>query len=434
MGHARPLEAPAPTEPDPCERLLVVDGDPAFLATLQTFARGRLVDFVGCPSAAQALASARARLPDAAILDAALPGPDAAFALARALRALPGAERMPLAFVAERGTFEDRIAAAHAGGSLFLVKPVDEATFASALQELFAARPAKPKVLLVAEDESFRARTSAVLAGAGILTASAPDARGLVEQLEKLQPDLVLIDLELAAVSALDLCRLVRTSPLFRDLPLVLVTSRTQVEARVAAFQAGVDDLLQKPVLAEELLARLEVRLDRVRLLRERAETDALTGVATRRAFVETATLRLAEARRHQRPLAFALIDLDRFKSVNDERGHLAGDRVLATFGRLLTTRFRATDLRGRWGGEEFALAFPDEAAATAEAVLERLLAELTAIRFEGEDGRPFTASFSAGVAALPADGSSLHELARAADRRLYFAKAAGRARVEAAG
>ena len=128
--------------------------------------------------------------------------------------------------------------------------------------------------------------------------------------------------------------------------------------------------------------------------------------------------------------LSFCLIDLDRFKSINDTYGHLVGDRVLSQLGRLLQQRFRPYDLRGRWGGEEFVLLFPGERATTAEQVVTRLLVELRAVGFEADDGRPFRMTFTAGVAAFPSDGGSLQELIAKADERLYRGKGAGRDRV----
>jgi diguanylate cyclase (GGDEF)-like protein len=127
--------------------------------------------------------------------------------------------------------------------------------------------------------------------------------------------------------------------------------------------------------------------------------------------------------------LSLALLDIDHFKRVNDSQGHLAGDQVLATLGRLLLDRFRREDLRARWGGEEFVLAFPGEPAAQVKGVLERVLAEFRTLEFEGSAGR-FSCSFTSGVASFPADGKSTDALLKVADQRLYAGKKAGRSRV----
>jgi diguanylate cyclase (GGDEF)-like protein len=234
----------------------------------------------------------------------------------------------------------------------------------------------------------------------------------------------------LPRVNGWDAIRLVRTTPEHRDVPILFLTGRTDLASRVAAFDAGADDYLAKPLVTEELLARVRVRLERRRLLREMTERDPLTRCLSRRALLDALTSRLSEARRHGRGLSLALLDVDRFKFVNDSYGHLVGDHVLAALGRLLNARFRLEDLRGRWGGEEFVVVLPGEPAATAAAVLSRALDEFRAFPFRSERGERFFVTFSAGVASFPDDGTSVDALLRAADARLYEAKAGGRGHV----
>jgi diguanylate cyclase (GGDEF)-like protein len=220
--------------------------------------------------------------------------------------------------------------------------------------------------------------------------------------------------------------------PAWRDVPILFLTSRVDAESRVEAFEAGADDYLVKPLVAEELLARVRVRLDRRRLLRELTERDPLTRCMSRRALIDALASRLSEARRHGRPLSLSLLDVDQFKQVNDAYGHLVGDHVLLALGRLLNERFRLEDLRGRWGGEEFVIVFPNESASTAASVLARVLDEFRSLRFGSEHGERFSVTFSAGVASFPSDGASVDSLIGAADRRLYEAKEAGRGKVVA--
>ena len=107
-----------------------------------------------------------------------------------------------------------------------------------------------------------------------------------------------------------------------------------------------------------------------------------------RRTFLEQLGARLSEVRRRKRALSIALLDVDHFKKVNDQHGHLVGDRVLAALGNLLLRRFRGEDLRARWGGEEFILAFAEEQPATVAAILGRVLDEFSHMEFHGEDER----------------------------------------------
>jgi diguanylate cyclase (GGDEF)-like protein len=163
---------------------------------------------------------------------------------------------------------------------------------------------------------------------------------------------------------------------------------------------------------------------------RERADVDLLTGLLTRRAFLEQVSLRISESRRKRREFALCIIDLDRFKEVNDVHGHLVGDKVLAQLGRLLKNRFRHEDLRCRWGGEEFAILLVDEGAVTARQVVHRVLEEFREITFQGDTGEEFHSTFSGGIAEFDTDSDQFEGLMRVADERLYQAKLAGRNRI----
>jgi diguanylate cyclase (GGDEF)-like protein len=200
----------------------------------------------------------------------------------------------------------------------------------------------------------------------------------------------------------------------------------------VGCFEAGADDYIEKPVIREELMARINLRLERIQMFKERADTDALTGLPTRRPFIDMLKMRLSESIRFNKPVALCLLDLDNFKGINDNYGHLAGDRVLANVGRLLKSRFRTMDVRGRWGGEEFVLAFYGEEESTAKMIVNRVRKELRQVVFTGDHGEEFNVTFSAGIAAFPSDGTTVEQLFRQVDKKLYLAKSKGRNCIEA--
>jgi len=164
--------------------------------------------------------------------------------------------------------------------------------------------------------------------------------------------------------------------------------------------------------------------------VRGRAVRDALTGLPNRRALDEFLEREVARSRRHGRPLSVALLDVDRFKAVNDAHGHPCGDAVLRAVAERLAPLVRAEDLCARYGGEEFALVLVEADHAAAVAVAERARAAVGghAVRFEGVE---LALTVSAGVATTRGDPAATPRgLLHAADGRLYAAKRAGRNRV----
>lgn len=435
------IATPIPTETTPAApppaaptanaepRLLIVDPDVELGRWIGDVAResGAIADVA--TTAQQALELARRHPPDAALLDLD-PGDPRSLELAYDLRALPGNDT-PLAFVAAKVDVEARIAAAHAGASLVLTKPLAESSLRETLRALLArAASRRARVMVVDDDPEFLALVERVLRDAGLATTTVVDPRRTLEMLARTRPELLMVDGVMPGISGIDVCHLVRTSPEWQDLPIVFVTAGTDPALRLAAFRAGADDCLLKPVVPAELLARVKLRVERAALQRERLSSDLLTGLWLRRPFLEAAATRVSEATRHGRALSVCMLDLDRFKSINDEYGHAAGDHVLGALGRLVSQRFRKEDLRARWGGEEIVIAFPGLGTPVCRGAVDRLRREFSSLRFEGKDGTTFGVSFSAGLAGAPEDGATIEALLAAADRRLYEAKDAGRDRV----
>lgn len=166
---------------------------------------------------------------------------------------------------------------------------------------------------------------------------------------------------------------------------------------------------------------RTEVRLHAM------ANSDPLTGIGNRRAFMEGAAALLAECRDAQRPVALLLCDLDHFKRLNDSHGHAAGDAALVAFAGVLAGGLREQDAFGRIGGEEFACLLPGIDPAQALEVAERIRNRCAELSF----GVPVRLSVSVGIADSALAGHDLAALLAQADEALYRAKAAGRNRVE---
>jgi diguanylate cyclase (GGDEF)-like protein len=165
--------------------------------------------------------------------------------------------------------------------------------------------------------------------------------------------------------------------------------------------------------------------------LRAQATIDPLTGCHNRRGFDEILEMEVARAKRYNRPLSLVLLDIDHFKRINDDFGHEVGDHALQRIGRAVRHTFRNTDSACRYGGEEFALIFPETAKDEGAKLAERLRILVESLPPNAEVPRTLTASF--GVACFPEDAETIPDLIRAADRALYQAKTNGRNRCESA-
>ena len=411
-------------------RILLIDPAASARSAAREIASKLLIELHVAESADEALELAASIHFDAVLVDADLDA-DAPFAIAQRLRKIPGNTDIAIAVTSENETVERRVEAAHAGAAAFLSKPLTRSGFEDALNTLLVSRSAdRPRLLCVDDDPEFRAWISQILLRDGCEVHQLPNSEGLMEALAEVEPDALLLDYDLPNFNGVELCAMLRANRRWKDLPILFVTGNEELQDRIAAYQAGCDDYLVKPVIEPELRARIRSRVDRNQLVRSRAERDSLTGLSLRGVFLADFEARLSGARRRLDPVTVCLLDLDHFKRINDTHGHLAGDRVLHRIGRLLSTRFRSEDLRCRWGGEEFALAFPGETSETIRLVMERVLDEFRQDEHESDDGELFTATFSGGIAEFPADAVTAEELIRQADRRLYLAKKAGRARV----
>ena len=221
-------------------------------------------------------------------------------------------------------------------------------------------------------------------------------------------------------------------APLFRAV-LGESTEVTDMEIRRADDEVIPVHMTAAPVYdaAGELLYAVAGFQD-VRELQRVAMRDALTGLVNRAALTQTFVRDRIAAQRRRRPLAVALIDLDRFKAINDTHGHASGDEVLRRTAQMLVESFRRTDVVGRWGGEELVVFLPDTELDGARVALEKALAAVSALRFVGKNGEPFSVTFSAGAVVVTGDETLTDVIARA-DKLLYAAKAAGRACVHVA-
>jgi diguanylate cyclase (GGDEF)-like protein len=287
------------------------------------------------------------------------------------------------------------------------------------------------RVLVVDDDAEVVKHTELILSEAGMITASVDDPMKIVEPLEEFRPELILMDLDMPGCSGQELATVIRQQASYAAIPIVFLSAETNVQRQLQALQRGGDDFLSKSLNPGELILAVATRARRFRLLRSMMTRDSLTGLLNHTSTKQQLETEIDRARRADAPLAFVMVDIDRFKSVNDTYGHAAGDAVLKSLARLMKERLRASDVVGRMGGEEFAAVLADTDAAGAARIFDELRRAFARIRHNAE-GREFSVTMSCGVAQFPDfDGAS--RLSNAADKALYAAKHNGRDRVETA-
>jgi diguanylate cyclase (GGDEF)-like protein len=253
--------------------------------------------------------------------------------------------------------------------------------------------------------------------------------------------DVVLCDLEMPGLDGEKLLRVKGSRPDGANVPFVFLTASTNVKRKARLLEGGACDAIAKPFHPADLVARLRLHLKVKRLqdelmvknatLARLSTIDALTGLRTRRYVAEVLSIEFLRTRRYGTPLALFMADLDNFKAVNDEYGHPGGDAVLRGISEQLLSTLRATDVAGRFGGEELLAVLPQNTAEGASVVAERWRADIENTAFVAPDGRLISTTISIGIADYRDSFESPDDLIAAADKVLYVAKQKGRNRIE---
>ena len=287
----------------------------------------------------------------------------------------------------------------------------------------------KEKRILIVDDETDSAEYHATcLESAGLETVTVTNPLDVMSQLVEFQPDVILMDVYMPGCSGLELAMVIRQEEAFVGVPIVFLSRETDRMKQIAALGEGGDDFFTKPVPPDQLVPAVSARAQRGRTLRLFMEKDGLTGLFRHSHIIEQLEVAVRRADRQHGKLAVAMLDIDGFKEVNDEHGHLVGDQVLKALAYLLRQRLRMSDVLGRFGGDEYVVVLPDTDGAAALDKMDDIRRNFAAIDHETGHGS-FSVTLSCGVGEFPAALTS-HELIAAADEALYRAKRRGRNRV----
>jgi diguanylate cyclase (GGDEF)-like protein len=294
--------------------------------------------------------------------------------------------------------------------------------------------------VLICESSSVQLRIlSEAVRQAGYSVQTAKCAEEALKILRLMPVDIFVTGIEVGTMSGLEACWSLKSNCETESVYTIVVTASGEDRRLEESLDAGADDFIRKPVNMTELRARLRAASRLVRMqnqFRRLAETDALTGAANRRAFMQYLDIQTQNAGRDEIPLSVIMVDLDHFKLINDTHGHGAGDRVLVETVRAIQGCLRDGDMLGRLGGEEFCVILPGAGLHSAALAGERIRAAVEAMTIATEAGDPVPVTASLGVASLANSDLivSPDALLQAADAALYHAKDSGRNRVSLEG
>lgn len=283
------------------------------------------------------------------------------------------------------------------------------------------------RVLVVEDSATAIAHIRRSLSQYGIDSRAINDPRTLLEAAAEYRPDAILMDMYMPFCTGVEVTSALRQIPEYHSLPVIYLSSETDIVQQVEALRLGGDQFLTKPVNPIILASVVKTKIERYREMLHSGQHDSLTGLlnhSTSKGQIE----RLTQAAPPGSRLVVAMIDIDRFKMVNDTFGHPVGDQVIRSLAWLLRGRLRNTDLIGRYGGEEFILALPDADFVRVVALIEQIREDFSALPHAHAQGT-LRVTFSCGIAALP-DYPTASGLIAAADEALLEAKRNGRNRL----
>ena len=453
-------------------RVLIVEDSGTNRLILRTRLQHSYYDVIEAENGMQGIELARTSNPDIVLLDVMMPGIDG-FETCRRLKSIPETLHVPVVMLTALDKQSDKVMGLEAGADDFLSKPFEEvalmsrvasltrmkmmvdeialrgqaATGVSAREMLETSRATTfpdSRILIVSDDCIAAGNMRQVIDGEIRCSVTiAPDGETARNAIEDVDFDLVILDEQIAGEDPLRLGTMIRARPETRQAATLLVTAGDDIEVATRALELGFNDYISSPVDLVELTARLRSQLRRKHYadkLREnmrnslvQAVTDPLTGTYNRRYANSHLDILVEKCRARDSELAVMMLDLDRFKKINDTYGHAAGDAVLREFSRRLQDNVRGVDLVARMGGEEFMVVMPDVTPDLASEIAERVRSATAdpEIAIPGED-LALNVTVSIGFAVLN-EVESVFELIKRADDALYRSKNTGRNRVTVA-
>lgn len=417
--------------------LLVIDADASFTEPLAAAVPTWRMRLAIATDFAQARHQIAQHHPDVVLVDPMLE-PDRDLRLSNLQNLLTHQPSLPIVICSAQDILAEQGAIAPLKCHLFLSKPTLLPQVRQAIEQVRQQHRVTVTLLMISADLPSLTPWKEELIQQGIEVIGLTEI-GLVDQtqlgetLSRIQPDGLVLDLD-ESLAGLVVCQRLRSDFRWSQLPIFCITPTATLRVQQRVLQQGADDCFAKTQGRQVSLARLIKTLRRLQPSTDFFKTSRLTGLLPRRQTEQALKRLFGVAQRSQQPVSLAVLNLDQFRAINDQYGYVQGDRVLRQFSHFLKQRFRAEDVVGHWGGDEFVIGLYGMERRHGVERLALLLEAWRHYPLQNPTGEALTVRFSAGIAQYPLDGLSVPMLYRTADAAVYQAKQASGDRVLPAG
>jgi diguanylate cyclase (GGDEF)-like protein len=293
----------------------------------------------------------------------------------------------------------------------------------------------KKNSLLIVDDEKVNLKILSHILGEDYIIYTATNGLNAIEKAIECQPELILLDIMMPGIDGYETLAKIKADDKIKHIPVIFVSGLDSHEDEEKGLALSAVDYITKPFSARIVKLRVQNQMqiiDHVRTIENISMKDQLTQIANRRCFDERLQMEWKQAIREQTPISILMMDLDRFKILNDTYGHQQGDIVLQMVAEMFPKSFkRAGDFAARWGGEEFVALLPNTCIEGAMEIAEDIRADIEKTELVSSCGAALKITISIGVnSIIPMQNSPVDSFIFGADKALFEAKETGRNRV----
>ncbi|HEY9719192.1 MAG TPA: response regulator [Trichormus sp.] len=395
-------------------KILLIGDARRFAVEAAALSQSGIADAIMADSAAAAQRRLKTSNVDGIVIDFGMDNSDEILSFICDMRLHAAPRAVPVALIGQHAGALQRYEQLYIGSSLTLDSGVDRLSACTRyLLQLSAAQ--NSRVLVVDADEAVTAQVSGVLSEQGINMFVLNDPLRILSEIENCHPDAILLSVDMPGMSGYDLFRLLRASDRLQKTPILMLPTSSSANARAAAYLAGADDFVIKPIVRDELVRRVMTQLQ----LRETDGADAADyqhgSVLPRRTFIQ----KVAELHGQKGPISLALMGIKKFDVVGFRHGLQAQESATELAARILRSRFRYQDIRGRWSESVFAVAFPGETSEVAGAAVSLMCDEYARFEIPSGKSKTFHSAMSFGFSVQDCATLDAQKLIEAAHRNL---------------